>query len=234
MNVARALRFQSNVPMSYWSDCVLTIVYIINRTSTPLRNNKTPYEKHLNTLPSYKHMKVFGCISFASTLSHGRKKFNPSGRKCIILDYPFGVKGYKLMDLETEQVFISRDVIFHETVFPFKTNSPRSDFPNLPSTSLDSNFSNSFLFLCPTFLLPRSRTTVHLMLLIIQKCFQLLTLFLNHLLSRRSTLLLKTLKTLLLILHPLHLITIHQSPLNLHTILSFLVGQPKFGVHLCT
>jgi len=36
------------------------------------------------------------------------------------LGYPFGQKAYKLLNLETHQVFTSRDVIFHETILPYK------------------------------------------------------------------------------------------------------------------
>jgi hypothetical protein len=35
------------------------------------------------------------------------------------LDNPPNSKGYKLFDLVTKSVFVSRDVVFHETVFPF-------------------------------------------------------------------------------------------------------------------
>lgn len=32
INVARALMFQSNIHISYWSDCVYAVVFLINRT----------------------------------------------------------------------------------------------------------------------------------------------------------------------------------------------------------
>ena len=38
--------------------------------------------------------------------------------KCIFLGYPFAKKGWRVCDLETNETFISRDVIFCEKQFP--------------------------------------------------------------------------------------------------------------------
>lgn len=61
---------------------------------------------------------------FSSTLSAHRNKFFPRSRTCVFIGYPQGVKGYKWYDINEKQVFISRNVVFHENVFPFdKLNS---------------------------------------------------------------------------------------------------------------
>lgn len=42
------------------------------------------------------------------------------------LGYQDGYKGYKVLDLHTNMISISRNVIFHETTFPFSENFPLS------------------------------------------------------------------------------------------------------------
>lgn len=44
LNIARALRFQANLPIRFWGECVLAATHIINRTPTVANKGITPYE----------------------------------------------------------------------------------------------------------------------------------------------------------------------------------------------
>jgi hypothetical protein len=59
-------------------------------------------------------------------LDHITHKFSLRSKQCVFLGYSPNHKGYKFYHTELGQMYISRDVLFHETVFPFATPSPLS------------------------------------------------------------------------------------------------------------
>ena len=118
-NIVRALRFQASLPIEYWGECVLTAAYLINRTPSVLLKNKIPFELLFGHAPGFKHLRVLGCLAYAHNLNHKGDKFATRSRRCVFLGYPYGKKGWKLYDLESHSVFVSRDVVFQETTFPF-------------------------------------------------------------------------------------------------------------------
>lgn len=119
LNVARALRFQGNLPINFWGECILTAGYLINRTPTQLLDGKSPYEVLNGKPPSYEHLRVFGSLCYAHNQGRKGDKFASRSRKCVFVGYPHGKKGWKLYDLDTNTYFVSRDVHFFEAEFPF-------------------------------------------------------------------------------------------------------------------
>ena len=84
-----------------------------------LLGGKTPFEL-LHGKPScYDYLRTLGCLCFVSALKQGRDKLQPRAKACVFLGYAFGKKAYIVMDLETHKFFESRDVVFHENIFPF-------------------------------------------------------------------------------------------------------------------
>ena len=77
-------------------------------------------------------------------------KFSPRAVPAAFLGYSVSKKGYTMYDLESKVFLTSRDVLFQEDVFPFKTTStspshlfsPKED--ELQSSYIENNAQSSF------------------------------------------------------------------------------------------
>ncbi|XP_075076555.1 uncharacterized protein LOC142163195 [Nicotiana tabacum] len=108
------LKFQTR----NWREYVEGVIYLINRLPTDVLQGKSPYELLHGRPPSLDHLRVFGCLCYATT-SVRNDKFDARARATVFLGYSTTQKGYKLLDLSNNKFFMSRDVVFKEHIFPF-------------------------------------------------------------------------------------------------------------------
>ncbi|CAN1776000.1 Retrovirus-related Pol polyprotein from transposon TNT 1-94 [Linum perenne] len=119
LNVSRALLFQSSLPIKFWGYAVNHSVHLINRLPTPVLKGRTPFEILTTKTATYDHLRVFGCLVYSTILTPGRLKFDSRAATCVFLGFPANTKGYYLYNLQNNQILVSRDVVFHESLFPF-------------------------------------------------------------------------------------------------------------------
>jgi hypothetical protein len=99
----------------FWAEAVTTACYIKNRvTTTGLPNNTTPHEIWICKKPDVGHLRVFGSKCWYTIPKENIKKLDDRTSEAIMIGYPKNTKGYKLWDLKTQKVIISRDVLFKE------------------------------------------------------------------------------------------------------------------------
>lgn len=65
-------------------------------------------------------LRSLDALLFAPNPIKHKDKFLPRGVLCVFLGYLQNQKGYKLYNLLTHTTFVSRDVRFHEHVFPYR------------------------------------------------------------------------------------------------------------------
>lgn len=80
-------------------------------------------------------MKVFGSLCYATNTQPQTSKFDQRAYICVLLGYLISFKAYKLYNLDTRSICISRDVVFKEHNFPFHNPSDvdlDTNFPHIP------------------------------------------------------------------------------------------------------
>lgn len=91
-----------------------TVFYLLNRLPTKALKNMTPYKAWNGTKPSVEHAKVFGCICYAHVPTVKRDKLDVRADFRIFIGNSLIVKGYRVHNLKTKKIQVSRDVKFDE------------------------------------------------------------------------------------------------------------------------
>lgn len=145
VETALTLLSHSSAPQKFWCFAFQMAVFLINRMPTVQLNNKCPHELLFCSTPNYLNLWVFGCLCYPWLRPYSRHKLSNRSMPCVFLGYSFQHHAYQCYHPPTQKVYISRHVIFHESIFPFQSNVPVSLSPSLISNSENSNHNNFFL-----------------------------------------------------------------------------------------
>ena len=110
----------SSIPHQFWDEAVCTSVYLINHLPTPNLDNKSPFYRVYNQEPDYNLLKSFGCACYPCLRAYASSKFDSQSERCIFLGYSAFHHGYRCLSLTSGKIYISRDVIFQEHIYPFQ------------------------------------------------------------------------------------------------------------------
>ncbi|GAA0146184.1 hypothetical protein LIER_06197 [Lithospermum erythrorhizon] len=100
---------------------------------------KSPFEIIFSKPPEITQLRVFGCLCYMTNTTPHKKKFEPRIFSVVFLGYPSSRKGFKVYCMTMHKIVISRDVIFHETLFPYHQSFPRHKYCPIDQTLQEKN-----------------------------------------------------------------------------------------------
>jgi hypothetical protein len=119
VEVGLSLLAQASVPLKFWDEAFLTATYLINHIPSRVLDFSTPLHQLFQEQPNYSFLRVFGCACWPNVRPYNKHKIEFQSKQCVFIGYCNLHKGYKCLDISIGRVYISRDVVFDENVFPF-------------------------------------------------------------------------------------------------------------------
>lgn len=98
------------MPLKYWDQAFLSVVYLINRLPSKVIQNMTPIERLLGHQADYTSLRVLGCACWPNLWPYNSHKL----QFCSFSNLH---KGYKCLDISIGRIYISRDVVFAVFLF---------------------------------------------------------------------------------------------------------------------
>lgn len=87
-----------------------TYVYLLNRCPTKALENITSFEKFNGRKLGIKHLREFGSVCYSLIPGNLKHKLEETSGIGIFIGYGACEKGYRVLNLATQKVILSRDV----------------------------------------------------------------------------------------------------------------------------
>jgi transposase InsO family protein len=120
---ARAMLQEAKLGPEFWALAVQAAAYLYNRTKTVQKLNGplvTPEEAWSQRKPSVKHIRTMFSDCWVHVPDVKRTKMEAKAQRAILVGYPDSQPGWRVLNLETGKLQVSRDVSFSEGHFTFR------------------------------------------------------------------------------------------------------------------
>lgn len=94
-----SLLHQTSMPQKFWDKVVCKFTFLINTMSTPIFQNKSPFEALFNVLPNYTILKIFGYLCYPNLQPYAQNKFASKYEQCVLIVYNLLYEGYWCLSL---------------------------------------------------------------------------------------------------------------------------------------
>ena len=113
-----------------WAEAINCASYIQNRSPHKSVTGKIPFEAWTGMQHEVSNFRIFGSQARAHIPPKKRKALKPQSKACMFVGYSNEFKGYILLDINTEELFIERSVNFDEDILHAPTNELVTKFPS--------------------------------------------------------------------------------------------------------
>ena len=127
-----AMLVSSGLPQNMWGEAILSANYILNKVPRK-KVDKTPYELWKGRKPSYKFLRMWGCLAKVAIPTPKRVRIGPKSVDCVFISYAHNSSAYRFLvykseipDIHKNTIMESRNASFFENVFPYKSKEGES------------------------------------------------------------------------------------------------------------
>lgn len=116
----------ASMPLKFWDEAFQTAVFFINRLPSKVIAHDTPLHQLYGRDLEHTSLRTFGCAVWPNLRAYNTRKLQFRSKRCVFVGYSNTHKGFKCLDPSEGRIYISRDVVFDETVFPLVDLHPNA------------------------------------------------------------------------------------------------------------
>jgi histone deacetylase 1/2 len=124
VEVGLALLANASMPLKFWDEAFLTATFLINLLPSMVINFDTPAQRLVKETPDYNGLRTFGCTCWPNLTPYNNRKLSFRSMHCVFLGYSQYHKGFKCLEPKSGRIYISRDVVFDKSIYPFEKLHP--------------------------------------------------------------------------------------------------------------